>query len=64
MFLYLVWFSLCSSLFWELGDNGVLKNWQFCPLSWTFHMSSVGYSDVSLALPPVGLSQTRQAQAF
>ena len=27
-------------------------------------MSIVGYSDVSLALPPVGLSQTRQAQAF
>ena len=33
IFLYLVWFSLCSSLFWELRGNGVVKNLQFCPLS-------------------------------
>ena len=26
IFPYLVWFSLCSSLFWELRDNGVEKN--------------------------------------
>ena len=25
-FLYLVWFSLCSSLFWKFRDNNVLKN--------------------------------------
>ena len=31
IFLYLVWFSLCSSLFWELRDNGVVKNLQFWP---------------------------------
>ena len=31
IFLYLVWFRLCSSLFWELRDNGVVKNLQFCP---------------------------------
>ena len=24
--LYLVWFSLCSSLFWQLRNNEVLKN--------------------------------------
>ena len=29
IFLYLV--SLCSSLFWELRDSGVVKNLQFCP---------------------------------
>ena len=23
------WFSLCSSLFWELRDNGVVKKLQF-----------------------------------
>ena len=28
-FLYLVWFPLCSSLFWELQDNGVVKNLEF-----------------------------------
>ena len=32
IFLYLFWFSLCLSLFWELRDNGVVKNLQFCPL--------------------------------
>ena len=26
---YLVWFSLRSSLFWKLLDNGVVKNLQF-----------------------------------
>ena len=26
IFRYLVWVSLCSSLFWELRDNGVVKN--------------------------------------
>ena len=31
IFLYLVWFSLCSILFWELRDNGVVKKLQFCP---------------------------------
>ena len=31
-FLYLVLFSLCSSLPWELLDNGVLKNLQICAL--------------------------------
>ena len=29
IFVHLVWFFLCSSLFWELRDNGVLKNLQF-----------------------------------
>ena len=29
IFLYLVWFSFCPSLFWEFRDNGVLKNLQF-----------------------------------
>ena len=29
IFLYLV--SLCSTLFWELRDNGVVKNVQICP---------------------------------
>ena len=28
-----VWFSLCSSPFWELRDNGVVKNLLFCPQS-------------------------------
>ena len=28
IFLYLIWFSLCSSLVWDLGDNGALKNLQ------------------------------------
>ena len=28
--LYLVWFSLCSGLFWESQDNGVMKNLPFC----------------------------------
>ena len=31
LFQYLVWFSLCSSLFTELRDNEVVKNLQFCP---------------------------------
>ena len=31
IFLYLGWFSLCSSLFWELWDCGVVKNLQFWP---------------------------------
>ena len=31
IFLCLVWFSLCSSLFWELRDNGVVWNFQFRP---------------------------------
>ena len=31
IFLHFVWFSLCSSLFWELRDNGVLTNLQFWP---------------------------------
>ena len=31
IFLYLVWFSLCLSLFWELRDNGVVWNLQFRP---------------------------------
>ena len=30
MFLHLVWFSLHSSLFCELGDNGVMKTLLFC----------------------------------
>ena len=29
IFLYLFWFSLCSSLFWEVRDDGVAKNLQF-----------------------------------
>ena len=29
IFLYLVWFSLCLSLFWQLRDNGVVENLQF-----------------------------------
>ena len=29
----LVWFSLCSNLFWALRDNGVVKILQFCPQS-------------------------------
>ena len=29
--LYLIWFSLCSNLLWELRDNGVVKNTQFSP---------------------------------
>ena len=33
IFLYLVWFSLCSSHFWELRDNRVMKNLQFCTQS-------------------------------
>ena len=28
IFLYLGWFSLCSSLFWEMRDNGEIL--QFC----------------------------------
>ena len=31
IFLYLVWFSLCSIPFWELWDNGLMKNLQFWP---------------------------------
>ena len=31
LFLYLVWFSLWSGLFWELRDTEVVKNVQFCP---------------------------------
>ena len=31
IFLYLVWFCLSSSLFWELWDNEVVKNLQFWP---------------------------------
>ena len=31
MFLHLVWFSLCSNLFWELRDNRVLKKGNFDP---------------------------------
>ena len=31
--IYLVWFSLYSSLFWELRDNGVVNNLQFSPES-------------------------------
>ena len=46
IFLYLVWFSLCSSLFWELQDNGDLKYLQFCPLRLgvmlEFNISNVG----------------------
>ena len=30
IFLYLIWFSLCSSLFWELSGNGV-KIYNFVP---------------------------------
>ena len=33
MFVYLVWFSLCFSFFWELRENGVVNSLQFCPLS-------------------------------
>ena len=33
IFLHLVWFSLCSSLFWELRDNGIVKNLHIFPLS-------------------------------
>ena len=29
IFLYLIWF-LCARLFWELRDNTVVKNLQFC----------------------------------
>ena len=39
MFLYLVWFSLSSSPLWELRDNGVVKNLQFCPQSHVYIMS-------------------------
>ena len=38
IFLYLVWFSLCSSLFWELRDNGVVKNLQFLSLKPRSHV--------------------------
>ena len=31
IFLYLAWFSLRSSLFWKLLNNGVVKNLQFWP---------------------------------
>ena len=44
------WFSLCSSLFWELQGKGVVKNFQFCLLSLgvmlQFNISNVGYSDI------------------
>ena len=33
IFVYLVWFSLCFSFFWELRENGVVNNLQLCPLS-------------------------------
>ena len=44
-FLYLVWFSLCSSLFWELGNNRVLNNLQFWPssLGVMLELSNVGH---------------------
>ena len=29
IFLYSVWFSLCSSLFWQLRDNGLMENLHF-----------------------------------
>ena len=32
IFLYLVWFSLCSFLLWKLRDNEFVKNLQFCPV--------------------------------
>ena len=31
IFLNLVWLSFCPSLFWELRENGVVNNLQFCP---------------------------------
>ena len=40
-FLFLVWFSLCSSPLWELRDNGVVKNLQFCPQS---HVYIINYN--------------------
>ena len=33
IFLCLVWSSLCSGLFWELQDNGDVRNLQFWPWS-------------------------------
>ena len=56
-----VWFSICSSLFWELRDNGVVKNLQFLsvcwisnpttsaipPACWIFKMASLCYFLVS-----------------
>ena len=45
IFLYLVLFSLCSCLFWELRDSGVVKN--FVPKAsescQNFNKSNVGY---------------------
>ena len=37
-FLYLDWFSLCSILFWELQDNGVVKNLQILTLQPQSHV--------------------------
>ena len=31
----LVWFSLFSSLLWEMQDSGVVNNFQFDPKPWT-----------------------------
>ena len=41
--IYLVWFTLCSSLFWELRDNGVLKNLQFLTLKPRSHVRILMY---------------------
>ena len=38
-----VWISLCSSLFWELRDNGVVKNLQFCPFKPRSHNRILTY---------------------
>ena len=48
IFLYLVWFSLCLSLFWELRDKGDVKYLHFVPEAWescyNFNLSNVGSS--------------------
>ena len=48
IFLYLVWCSLCSNLFWELLDNGVVKKIAILTLKprscQNFNISNVGYS--------------------
>ena len=44
IFLYLVWFSLCSSLFWGLRDNGVMENLQKSEPCQNFIISTVGFS--------------------
>ena len=42
-FLYQDWFSLCSILFWELQDNGVVKNLQILTLKPQSHVRIFKY---------------------